>query len=289
MSAMCRLHLIRTISTVCAAALALAAGCQSMEGLIGGVPKPGARVIGTSIRGISLEHIVLLFDVEVENPYAASLPLADLHYSLASAGTKFLEGTVQPTGAIPARGRQVIQLPATVTFASLFTALKGVKPGAVVAYNAHFTIGVDAPVLGRIDVPLSKKGELPVPAVPDVELSALVVEKLGLDEIRGSAKLQVRNTNQFALDLSRLGVNLALAGKDVGGSRLNQSVNLAPGRTVAVDMPLSFSPRAVGVGLFNLLKANQIAYELSGAIEANSRFGALSLPYRHIGNSAIRK
>jgi len=289
MSAMGRFPLMRYLSALLAAALALAAGCQSLEGLLGGVPKPSARVIGTSIRGISLENIVLLFDLEVENPYAAGLPLADLRYSLASGGTSFLEGTVQPTGAIPARGKQVIQLPATVKFASLFTALKGVKPGAIVDYNANFTIGVDAPMLGRIDVPLSKKGELPVPAVPEVELSSLVVEKLGLDEINGSAKLRVKNTNQFALDLSKLGVSLALAGKDVGSSRLSQPVNLAAGRSAVVEVPLSFSPRAVGIGLFNLLKGNQIAYEVSGAIEANSRFGALSLPFRHIGNSAITR
>lgn len=286
---MCRPPLMRYLSALLAAALVLAAGCQSLEGLLGGVPKPSARVIGTSIRGISLENIVLLFDLEVENPYAAGLPLADLRYSLASGGTSFLEGTVQPTGAIPARGKQVIQLPATVKFASLFTALKGVKPGAIVDYNANFTIGVDAPVLGRIDVPLSKKGELPVPAVPEVELSSLVVEKLGLDEINGSAQLRVKNTNQFALDLSKLGVSLALAGKDVGSSRLSQPVNLAAGRSAVVEVPLSFSPRAVGIGLFNLLKGNQIAYEVSGAIEANSRFGALSLPFRHIGNSAITR
>ena len=280
---------MRYLSALLAAALALAAGCQSLEGLLGGVPKPSARVIGTSIRGVSLENIVLLFDLEVENPYAAGLPLADLRYSLASGGTSFLEGTVQPTGTIPARGKQVIQLPATVKFASLFTALKGVKPGAIVDYNANFTIGVDSPALGRIDVPLSKKGELPVPAVPEVELSSLVIEKLGLDEINGSAKLRVKNTNQFALDLSKLGVSLALAGKDVGSSRLSQPVNLAAGRSAVVEVPLSFSPRAVGIGLFNLLKGNQIAYEVSGAIEANSRFGALSLPFRHIGNSAITR
>jgi LEA14-like dessication related protein len=286
---MCRLPPIRYRSALLAAVLALLAGCQSMQDLMGGVPKPSARVIGTSIRGISLENIVLLFDVEVENPYAASLPLADLRYSLASTGTTFLEGTVQPTGAIPARGKQVIQLPATVKFASLFSALKGVKPGAVVPYTADFRIGVDTPVLGRIDVPLSKKGELPVPAVPEVEVSSLVIEKLGLDEIKGSAKLHVRNTNRFALDLSKLGVSLALAGKDVGVSRLNQPLSLAAGESTTVEVPLSFSPRAVGVGLINLLKGNQIAYEVSGSVDANSRFGALSLPFRHIGNSAVTK
>ena len=154
--------------------VAFVSGCQSLQESIGGAPKPTAHVIGASIRGLSLENIVLLFDIEIENPYAASLPLADLGYSLTSGGSKFVEGTVKPSGSIPARGRQVIQLPATVSFSSLLTAVKGVKPGAIVPYTAEFRISVDAPVLGRIDVPLSKSGELPVPAAPQVELNSLV-------------------------------------------------------------------------------------------------------------------
>jgi LEA14-like dessication related protein len=269
--------------------LALLGGCQSMQDLIGGVPKPTAHVIGASIRGLSLENIVLLFDVEVENPYATSLPLIDLGYSLTSGGSKFLEGTVTPTGSIPARGKQVIQLPATVPFASLLAALKGVKPGAIVAYTADFRIGVNAPVLGRIDVPLSKSGELPVPAVPHVELTSLGIGKLSLDQMTASAKLQVKNTNQFPLDLTKLGVSFALGGLEVGSSKLANSGNLPAGQTTTLDVPLSFSPRAAGMGLVNLLRGNQIAYKVSGSIDANTRFGPLSLPFSHIGNTPITR
>jgi LEA14-like dessication related protein len=269
--------------------LALLAGCQSMQDLIGGTPKPTAHVIGASIRGLSLENIVLLFDVEVENPYAATLPLIDLGYSLISGGSKFLEGMVKPTGSIPARGKQVIQIPATVPFASLFATLKSVKPGAIVPYTADFKLGVDAPVLGRIDVPLSKSGELPVPAVPHVELTSLAIGKLSLDQMTASAKLQVKNTNQFPLDLTKLGVSFALGGQDVGSSKLASAASLQPGQTGTLEVPLSFSPRAVGIGLVNLLRGNQIAYKVSGSIEANTRFGPLSLPFSHIGNTPITR
>ena len=268
---------------------ALLAGCQSMQDIIGGVPKPTAHVIGASIRGLTLEKIVLLFDVEIENPYAASLPLIDLGYSLTSGGAKFLEGTVTPTGSIPARGKQVIQLPATVPFSSMFAALKGVKPGAIVPYIADFRIGVDAPVLGRLDVPFSKNGELPVPAVPQVELSSLAIGKLTLDQMKATAKLKVKNTNQFPLDLTKLGVSFALGGQEVGSSRLSNSVNLPAGEATTLDVPLSFSPRAVGAGLVNLLRGNQIAYKVSGSIDAGSRFGPLSLPFSHIGNTAVTR
>ncbi|MEO8158949.1 MAG: LEA type 2 family protein [Betaproteobacteria bacterium] len=270
-------------------ALALLAGCQSLQDLLGSAPKPSARVIGTSIRGLSLDNVVLLFDVEIENPYAASLPLIDLGYSLASGGNKFLEGTLTPTGSIPARGKQVIQLPATVPFASLYSVLKGLRPGAVVPYTADFRIGVNVPVLGRIDVPLSKSGELPVPAVPQVEVSSLSMGKLGLDQVSATAKLRIRNPNQFPLDLTRLGVNVALGGLDVGSSKIARPANIGAGQETTLDVPLSFSPRAVGIGIVNLLRGNQIAYQVSGSVDANTRFGPLSLPFSRISNTAVTR
>lgn len=268
---------------------ALLAGCQSMQDMLGGVPKPTAHVIGVSIRGLSLENVVLLFDVEVQNPYAAGLPLIDLGYSLASGGTKFLEGTVTPTGTIPARGSQILQVPATVPFSSLYTTLKGIKPGANVPYTADFRIGVNVPVLGKIDVPLSKSGEFPVPAVPQVELSSLAVGKLSLDQMKATAILQIKNTNQFPLDLTRLGVSFALGGQEVGGSKLSNPVSLPSGQATKLEIPLSFSPRAVGIGLVNLLKGDQIAYKVSGSIDANTRYGPLSLPFSHVGNTAVTR
>ncbi|HXF16336.1 MAG TPA: LEA type 2 family protein [Burkholderiales bacterium] len=274
------------LALICAV---LFGGCQSVQDIIGGAPKPKAQVIGASIRGLSLENIVLLFDVEVENPYAANLPLADLHYSLASGSTHFADGSMQPTGSIPARGKQVLQLPVTVQFASLLAALKGVKAGAVVPYTAEVKIGVDAPVLGRVDVPLSKSGEIPVPAAPQVKLSSLAIGKLGFDQITASAKMQVKNTNQFALDLTKFGFLFALGGLDVGSSKVSNPVKLPAGQTAIVEVPLSFSPRAAGVGIVNLLKSDQIAYQISGSIDANSRFGPLTLPFSHIGNTKVTR
>ncbi|MFL6580593.1 MAG: LEA type 2 family protein [Burkholderiales bacterium] len=267
----------------------LLGGCQSIQDIIGGAPKPSAHVIGSSIRGLSLENIVLLFDVEVENPYATNLPLADLRYSLASNGTHFAEGSMHPTGSIPARGKQIIQLPVTVQFASLVAALKGVKAGAVVPYRAEVKIGVDAPVLGRVDVPLSRSGELPVPSAPQVQLSSLAIGKLGLDQVTATAKLQIKNPNQFTLDFTKLGVQFALGGLDVASTKLPNPVKLPAGQATIIEIPLSFSPRAAGVGIVNLLKANQIAYQVSGSIDANSRFGPLTLPFNHIGNTTVSR
>ena len=39
----------------------------------------------------------------------------------------------------------------------------------------------------------------------------------------------------------------------------------------------------------NLLHGNQIAYKVSGSVDANTRYGPLSLPFSHIGNTAVTR
>ena len=276
-------HFFTALALICACFLA---GCKT---LVDSAPKPSAQVIDSRISGLSLDSIELMFDVEVANPYTTNLPLTDLTYSLASGGSTFMDGKVTPTGSIPARGKKMIQIPATVPFRSLLTALKSVKPGAVVPYAAQFKIGVNVPVVGRMEIPLSKNGELPVPAVPQVELTSLVMNKFSFDQITASAKLKVKNTNQFALDITKMGINLALAGKEVGGSKLANMINLPAGESQSMDVSLSFSPSVVGMSLMNMLRGNQIDYQMSGLMEADTRFGPMALPFKHGGNAAVTK
>jgi len=285
---------MRTLVSLRLAAFALICGslvsaCQSLEGILATAPKPTARIIGTEMKNLSLERIDLIFNVEVANPYAVNLPLVDLTYNVASGGTSLLQGNIKPSGAVQAYGTSLIQVPARITFASLLKALKGVKPGSVVPYKADLTLGVDAPVVGLLTLPLSKTGELPVPAAPEVELSSFEIAKLNLDETKATAKLQVKNTNSFALSLSKLSIELALGANKIVDTSLAQSAKIAPGQTVAVDVPLSFSPRSFGLTVINLLRGNKSAYSLVGFLEAGTPYGPLALPFNRNGNTTITK
>lgn len=285
---------MRTLASNRLAALALicaslVVGCQALEGILQTAPKPTGRIIGTELKNLSLDKIDLVFNVEVANPYAVDLPLLDLVYDVGSGGTSLLQGSIKPSGAVPARGTSVIQLPARITFASLIRTLKGVRPGSVVPYQADLTLGVDAPVVGRLTLPLSKSGELPVPAAPEVDLSSFEIARLGMDETKATAKLQVKNTNPFALNLSKLNIELALGANKIANTGLANPARIAPGQSVAVDVPLSFSPRAFGLAVMNLLRGNKAAYSLVGSLEAGTPYGPLALPFNRNGNTTITK
>ena len=277
----------RVFARVALMLIAMLAGCQSMNDMLKMAPKPSARVADVKFRGVTLDKLDLVFDVEVSNPYSASLPLLRVSYQLASGGQKILDGAL-PTGtSIPASGSSLVALPVSVQFASLLRTLQGVRPGSVVPYEASFDVSVDAPVVGPRSLPVSHRGELPVPAVPDVSLVSFDVGAMSLDKVEATARLRVKNTNQFAVDLGMLSFDLALGGQRVAHSASSGGQKLAPGQSGDVAVPLSFSPRELGVSILSVLRGGESAYAVNGSVELGTAYGLLKLPFSQKGSARI--
>ncbi len=281
---MIRFTLVLVLMFLCTALCA----CQSVERALGSLDKPGARITGASLAGLSAEGVSINFEVEVSNPYSVDLPVVGLDYALASGGKSFLSGQAAPQGAIPARGLKSITLPATVRFRELLGALAGVKPGAVVPYRADINLSVDAPAAGRIALPLSREGRLPVPAIPDVALAGLTWDELSFDRAAATATLTLRNTNDFEASVSRVSYELSLAGLPVGSGMVKGARNLKPGETEAILIPLSFSPRSLGLAALEMLQGASPAYAIRGSTTLGTPFGDVDLPLSKSGSVKVK-
>jgi LEA14-like dessication related protein len=172
---------------------------------------------------------------------------------------------------------------AAVRFADLLRVLSGVKPGALVPYAADFKVGVDAPGVGRLTLPLRKEGEVPIPTVPDVRLTKVEWTRLELTEARAVLHLAVDNRNAFAVDLARLGFDLSFGGAKVAGSRIEKATKFAAGGEQAIEIPISLSPVELGMGVFNILRGRDASYSLAGTLDVKTPFGPLAMPYETSG------
>ena len=266
----------------------LVAACSSMDKAIESAPKPTARLLGAGIRDLRMQSVDLVFDVEVSNPYAVSLPLVNLNYAIGSGDQQLLAGSIKPSGSVPAGGSSVIQLPARVDLPAVLKTLSGAKPGTLVPYTAHLNVIVEPPLLGPMTLPLKRSGEIPIPAVPEINLTSFDIDALSLEKISGTARLRIRNTNQFAIDLSQIRFDLALGGKKVASARLRNTSKLGPGQSVTVDLPIAVSPHSAGTGLLNLLGGNDAGYAISGRLDVMTRYGELALPFSESGNTRVR-
>lgn len=145
-------------------------GCSTLEQFT--MAKPAMALKGVQFGNIDLQKATLLFDVEVENPYSVALPLLNMDYSLKSRQNPLFSGLADIQTTIGAKQKQTVTLPVSLGYMDVVNAfkdLKDVRPGSTIPYEAALSIGVDAPVLGNLKVPLQKSGDLTVPTLQDAE------------------------------------------------------------------------------------------------------------------------
>ncbi len=266
--------------------VAALAGCDALSRF----SKPSARITGVGLKDISLDALTLMFDVEVSNPYSAPLPLVNLDYALASAGSPFLSGQADIQGTVPAKGAKTLALPARVNYLELFKAVKGVRPGDVIPYAAELGLSVKPPAVGALRLPMKKEGKLPVPTVPDVDVKDIKWQGLSLDQAGGVLRLGVVNRNKFPVDLAKINYGLSLGGVEVATSSLAKPVAFgADGGAGELEVPLSFSPQKLGLSAYRMLTGGGAGYKLNGSMDLGTPFGPMSLPFDKIGNTVFRR
>jgi LEA14-like dessication related protein len=143
-----------TIVVLAGVLLVGAAGCTT---------RPTANITGMKLQGVSLTDATMLFDVKVDNPYMAPLPLGNLDYALASQGQQFMTGKSMMQGTIPANASKTVGVPIKVNFMKLLSAVKGARPGASIPYKADMGLSLDVPIMGALRVPMTQEGKLDIP------------------------------------------------------------------------------------------------------------------------------
>ena len=292
-SSLASLGLSMLLATVGASACSLLlislGGCKAAGDLFASLDKPAARVTDARLTGLNLESAALTFDVKISNPYAVAIPLANLDYALASGDKPMLAGKAALSGSVPAKGSTSVAIPVSVRFSDVLSALSGVRPGAIVPYKADLTLSSDVPGIGPISLPMNHAGELPIPAVPDVEVAEVTWDKLDLSEIAGSIALKVTNPNQFDVDLSKLGYAVKLGGREIASGKSASRVGLGAGNAATVKIPFKLSAMQAGLAVLDMAKSASASYDVRGDLELKTRFGDLAFPYSRSGNTTQKR
>lgn len=274
-----------------AAAVVLAglssAGCSAVERIINRAEKPTARVVGGSLSSLSLDGAEVTLDVEVTNPYDVPLPLTAIDLALVSRASTLITGRLDEPATIPANRSESLKVPIGVTFAQVMQVLSDVQPGQVLPYEAQATLKLDAPGIGPLSLPLAHRGDLPVPAVPTVSIETVRFDELSLSNAAATVRVAVSNPNAFEAAFRDFGYALDLAGVEVGRGEIASPVTLKAKGAGTFNIPLQFSPRDLGLALFQTLMSGEASYRLHGGIDVSTPFGALDMPYDRTGATAL--
>lgn len=187
--------------------LPLALGCQS---------EPTASLVGARIANLTADHVDLVFDVKVDNPWIVPLPVAEATGSLVSSqitpGTPFLQLSTEAGDPVPRRGSRTIPLKGTISFQTLLAGLSNVHLGDEVPYTATLDMALNAPPNDRrLELPqLTHNGKIPILAPPEVSIKSVSWPSLSWDQVTGNITLNVKNKNKFAIGPGTAAGNVVL-------------------------------------------------------------------------------
>ncbi|MGF1511230.1 MAG: LEA type 2 family protein [Myxococcota bacterium] len=263
-------------------------GCATLQEIFQGTPKPGIRLERVRFAELTLDHLTLEFDAEVENPYGVELPLLGLDVALAHEGENFLKADAPLSGSIPAQETRTVTVPARVDFESALALVQQLKPGTSIPYRADVGVKVNAPALGELRLPFSHRGELGIPLPPSVKVSGVNLARLSLTEIRAECTLEASSPNRFPVQLSSLDYTFKVRDQALATTRITSPFDLEPGGTVRWSLPLSINPLKAGQIFLSLFREESISYGLQGDLTLGTPFGSLQAPLSVNDRAPIR-
>lgn len=153
----------RRTASLLAALVALLAlvSCAGYGGLANMV-RPQVDVTDVKVLGTTLTGADLLFQFRVDNPNAVGLVLDAIGYRLRLNDQPLLDGRRDQQLRIGANGRSVVELPVTIRYEDVYRVIRsfGNRERPDYALDADFRF--DVPILGAINVPVTKRGEIPL-------------------------------------------------------------------------------------------------------------------------------
>ncbi len=281
---------VGTLGIVSAIGVGVLVGCAAVREIASqALARPSADVTGVRLTNVTLSSADLAFDVAITNPMSVPVPLVDVAFSLASSGSPFVEGVTAFDRSIGAGATETVTLPVSLDYVELVRTLASVRPGQVVPYDASLTLSLSIPGGQALRLPLSRRGEVPVPDAPDVGISGIRWDELSLTRARGVVSLDVTNTNAFPFDLSALRYGLSLGHNRVADGSTSRTAAFAPGSTASLELPLDISPVSLGASVFDVLRGHQAPYALDLGLTVGTPFGPMTWEFGDDGTAPMTR
>ena len=143
------------------AVLLLLSGCALYQNL---AHPPKVSLNDVQLSGVSLAGADLVFHFQVDNPNSRGMILDGIGYKLRLNGKPMLEGRHDDRIEIAA-GPSAVELPMTVGYSDLLRLLRGLASSTKPVYDIDAEFRFVVPVLGTVNVPLTRHGEIPLDKV----------------------------------------------------------------------------------------------------------------------------
>lgn len=257
--------------------------CTSLEQLI--VP-PTVKVEHVDISNFSFDDVTFDFGLAINNSNPFGVSIEGYDYQFAVQGKEFLSANENRQFTINAASSNMITLPITVNFKSLFDLMNKVKDMDSLSYDlsGHLKPGG---LLAGFNIPFHTKGNFPNVRIPELAFKGLKIKKLDLRGVNLELGMSIANSNCFAFDIGSLIYNISLAGKPVAQGKADQLASIPAKGKGDIALPIALDFSGAASSLLPVLRGNVVECQINGSSALNTPFGVVTLPIEMTRNIDI--
>jgi len=276
-----------------AVSVLLLVGCESLRDAVEAIHRPEVRIDDTELEALSFSGLTLRFDMEIRNPNPIGISLSGFDYELLIEGTSFVSGEVDEKIDIAARDRSIVPLPVELGFEEVVRTIRELEDREEAAYQLTSGFSFDLPVLGRVRIPVSTEGSVPILRVPGLEVRSLRLNSISLSGASLDLELELRNRNNFKIFIESLEYRFRVDGRDWASGMRQERVRIGENDAVGLTIPVELDFAAVGLSVYQMiLGAEALQYTLEANVDVGTSLRVLkkaSLPFKVAGQLRIQR
>ncbi|KAA3615074.1 MAG: hypothetical protein D8M58_11520 [Calditrichaeota bacterium] len=248
-------------------------GCAELLQLLqqSSVQKPTASVTATKLTGLSFTKADLLFDIKINNPNGIAIDLAGLDYGLKINESSLFSGTKNDPLNIEAKGSSTIQIPLSLKYDDIYKTVKSLTGKGKSSYTFEGGLSFDLPVLGKIRLPLSKTGELPLLKLPKVKLKDISMKNLSWSGASMQLDIAVKGSGGLDLFVDNLAYGLKIAGKNWVSGKVTDKIAVNSSGEKIVSIPFKLDFLSMGKAVYDIATGDaELNYNFDGDMNISS-------------------
>ena len=263
----------------------LGCGCAIFRAAI---EKPTVDFQDFNITDIDFTSLTTTFNFKITNPNPIGIRVDGFEYKFIIEGNQFLSGNNPNRVGLSARGQSIVSIPITLKYIDVYETVTTLKENrGNIPYIISGKFFFNTPI-GRIPVPFSKSGELPVLKMPKIGLENISLKKLSLTKADIVFNLKFENPNIFAVALDNFSYNLSLNKQQIAEG-ITQHTQIFGQSTSTLQIPISLNFLEIGRAAYSMLTKKTVDYQLKGSANLVTPFKKIDLPYEQIGKINLSK
>ncbi len=247
--------------------------CKELKNLqnMMNVQNPDVQFESAKLNGLSFEKADLMFDLKVINPNNFNITLSGFDYDLLINQNSFLSGKQNKGLAIKANDFSIVHIPLSIKYIELYDTYKSFKNDDTLKYTLKTGLIFDLPVLGKVRVPVSKSGALPLLKLPSISFKSIKLNNLGLSGADLTVEVGLDNPNAMNILLNKMNYDFNVNGRQWASGAAVQKIKVREKGKSTIKIPVKLDFLQMGAAAYQLLQGNSdLNIEFKGNADMSS-------------------